>query len=164
MGVSFANACILGAMISGQGFTILGQGSMIMGQDSLNRVSAMIMEQGTTIMGQGAMISGQSANYLGQTVLLFLARFALDNSKSRKWSLCPVMIGSSVDKTQQSLSFVSRFAIRFQKTGQFQPNIIRQKWTCPFYFGLVHGNSPQINEKTPQFSGENVNEKRNVSR
>ena len=29
---------ILGAMISGQGFTIMGQGAMIMGQDSLNRV------------------------------------------------------------------------------------------------------------------------------
>ena len=68
------------------------------------------------------------------------------------------MIGDFVDKTQQSLRLVPPFVIRFQISGQFQLNIIRQKWTSPFYFGGVHTDSPQNDEKTTQLCGEFVND------
>ena len=91
-------------------------------------------------------------------LFLFWRRFALDNSKIGKCPLCLVLIGSLVDKTQQSLRLVFRFVIRFHITGQFQPNIIGQKGICPFYFGGVHTDSPQIDEKTTQVCGELVND------
>ena len=53
-----------------------------------------------------------------------------------------------------------RFVICPKVSGQFRPNIIGQKRTCPFYFQIVKPISPEIDEKTTHVSGEIVNEKR----